>query len=122
MRLRDLDASFVGEAKEGSFRHLDSVEGAQGIMFQCPKCAQGLEVFEEHGSRGVRGAHYVLCWFKNPRNAPPVGDEVSPKPGRWTFTGDTIDDITFTGPGAFSVQLMGGGCNWHGYVANGDAT
>lgn len=114
MKLRDLRAYFVGQYdhEAGTMRHLDSVEGAQGIAFLCPKC------FQENG--GSVGTHSVLCWFLNPRNAPPVPDEADPKPGRWEFSGDTIDDITFTGPAAASV-LITSGCMWHGFVKNGEA-
>lgn len=115
MKLRDLEARFVGEVSQDGkyFRYLDSVEGAQGIMFLCPKC------FKANGGRV--GTHMVLCWFANPRNAPKVPDNMDPKPGRWNFQGETIDELTFVGPGAFSV-LLTSGCNWHGFVKNGDAT
>jgi hypothetical protein len=123
MRLADLDATFLGNYTESptSYRQLDSVEGAQGVMFQCPKCAEGKERGEEDGRRFVRGAHSIICWFANPRNAPKVPDDASPKPGRWYFTGDSIDSLTFTGPGACSV-LLTSGCGWHGFVKDGDAT
>lgn len=122
MRLLDLDASFVGsfDPATNAFRLLDSVEGAQGVMFQCPKCSAGKEKGEEDGRRFVVGAHSVICWFANPRNAPRVPDDADPKPGRWNFSGDTLDTLTFTGPGAASV-LLTGGCDWHGFVVNGDA-
>lgn len=130
-RLRDLDAEFVGEWSEKSHRRLPSIEGAQGLMFQCPKCAIGKEYGEEISDadgtrRGFwRGAHHVLCWFTNPRGAPPVPDSADPKPGRWTISPQTtgIDDITFiVGPYSNSVLLTGAGCQWHGFVTNGDAT
>lgn len=129
MRLRDLDAEFVGEWTEKSYRRLPSIEGAQGVLFQCPKCAQGKEHGEEISladgeMRGHwKGAHYVLCWFTNPRNAPRVPDTAFPRPGRWTVVGNTIDDISFVpGPYSNSVLLTGTGCQWHGYVTNGAAT
>ena len=129
MRLRDLDAEFVGEWTETSFRVLPGVEGAQGLLFQCPKCAEG----KPRGGRPSRsgdavipdrtwaeGAHYVLCWFANPRNAPAVPVEAFPKPGRWIFAGESIDDLTFIGPAAASV-LLAAGCEWHGFVKDGAA-
>lgn len=122
MRLRELDAQFTGKWAPKSYYRLDSVEGAQGLLFQCPKCALGKETGEEDNRKFVRGAHYVLCWFTNPRNAPRVPDDADPKPGRWTFTGNTIDDISFIpGPYSNSILLIGG-CAWHGFVTNGDAT
>jgi hypothetical protein len=125
MRLRDLDASFLGAvAFDGrQYQRMDSIDGAQGVMFQCPKCAEGQEPFEKDGRRGFRGAHYVICWFTNPINAPRVADDVNPKPGRWNAAGTSLDDLTFVGPGATSVLMTSpGGCGWHGFVTNGDAS
>ncbi|MGE4191681.1 MAG: hypothetical protein AB7G12_17485 [Thermoanaerobaculia bacterium] len=129
MRLRDLDAEFVGRWRLESGREVysrigEQLEGAQGVSFQCPKCALGKEPGQEGGRRFVRGAHYVLCWFTNPRNATPVPDHATPVPGRWTV-GDSctgLDDLTFTGPAAASVLLSGPGCGWHGFIRNGEAT
>jgi hypothetical protein len=131
MRLRDLNARFIGGYHDKDSQHehtgyqvLPSIDGAQGVMFQCPKCAVGLERGEENGRRFVRGAHSVICWFRNPRGAPPVPGHADPKPGRWWMEGTSIDDLTFThGTPAMakSVQLLGG-CNWHGFVNNGDAS
>lgn len=118
MKLSELDAKFVGDYDERSFRFLDGVEGAQGVMFQCPLCAEGKPRAPDGG---VMGAHYVVCWFTNPRNAPKVPDDANPKPGRWTFSGETIDELSFVGPNAASIQLEGG-CNWHGFIRNGEAT
>lgn len=124
--LRDLDAHFVGEWTPTGKRYLESVDGAQGIMFQCPKCALGLERGHEEGRGFVMGAHYVVCWFRNPRGAQPVPDSATPGPGRWNFAGETIDSISFVGPGAASVLLTPSGpddpCGWHGFIRNGEAT
>lgn len=117
MRLRDLDATFVGAWHPGGYTRLRSAEGAQGLLFQCPKCSEGKERGEGH----VKGAHYVLCWFANPRNAPRVPDDAKPGPGRWIFAGDSIDDVNFVGPAAASVHVTGEGCGWHGFVRNGAA-
>lgn len=121
MRLTDLDARFIGGWHERGYSVLDSVEGAQGVMFQCPLCAEACEPGEEDGRRFVHGAHYIICWFRNPRNAPRVPDDADPKPGRWNFEGDTIDALTFTGPEAASV-LLTSGCRWHGFVRNGETS
>jgi hypothetical protein len=67
--------------------------------------------------RFVAGAHFVLCWFKD-RGVPDTQD---PKPGRWNPSGTGLHDLTFVPPGAVSV-LLTGGCDWHGFVKNGDAT
>jgi hypothetical protein len=137
MRLRELDAHFVGvwhddRAMGGGagWRMLPSIEGAQGLMFQCPKCAEGKEAGEELDDvtgemRGFRrGAHPILCWFRNPRNAPAAPDDVAPVPGRWWMEGTSIDDVSFVqgNPPITNSVLLQGGCNWHGYVTNGGTT
>lgn len=118
MKLTDLEPSFVGNYREHegprgdgvSHFRLPSVEGAQGVLFTCPKC----------------GGHEVLCWFANPRNAPKVPDAAFPRPGRWTFSGETLDVLTLSP----SVDLSGidkdnpaspSRCYWHGFVQNGEA-
>lgn len=128
MRLRDLDAEFVGTAhtENGSrcYTRQDSIAGAQGLIFQCPKCAEGKERGEEDGRGHFKGAHYVLCWFRNPIGAEPVPADWTPGPGRWWVeSGSTIDDITFghgVPPMAKSV-LLTAGCGWHGFVERGEA-
>jgi hypothetical protein len=117
-RLRDLEATFLrlmpAEGPSGwSMRLLgDSREGADGIMFLCPKCwAANLA---KSGDDGI-GTHSVICWFTG------VDQKYDPKPGRWNPSGKTIDDLTFVGPGAVSVLLTGGGCGWHGFVKDGSA-
>lgn len=120
MRLRDLDAQFVGAYKVGpptSYRRLRSIDGAQGLLFQCPKCAVGKPTGGNQHRRFVRGAHYILCWFANPCNAPRVPDNAVPTGGRWTFAGDKIDAATLSP----SVNLPGPGCGWHGWVKSGEA-
>lgn len=126
MRLRDLDAHFIGEYKINSegcatYRMVEDMRDAQGVMFQCPKCAQGKPTGEEDGRKFVAGAHSIICWFMHPINSQQVPDEASPKPGRWIAAGTGLDDLTFVGPNAASV-LLTGGCNWHGFVKNGEAT
>lgn len=112
MRLRELEAQFVRREVDGDgterYVHVATVAEADGVYFICPCCIAKL------GSK--IGAHSVLCWFVGK-----VPDDVDPKPGRWNPSGTTIDDLTFVGPGAASVLLQGG-CGWHGFVNNGDAT
>lgn len=110
MKLIHLEAEFLGGYTPNSHRSLPTANGAQGVMFTCPKC----------------GNHSIICWFKNPRNASEVPPEAFPGPGRWTFTGDTIDALTLTP----SVDLSKiddqnpahpSRCYWHGHVTNGEA-
>lgn len=109
MRLIDLEPKFVGnyhvnDAHQVCYNILDSVDGAQGVLFTCPKC----------------GGHSILCWFKNPRNAPPVPADAFPKPGRWEFAGDTFDVLSLTP--SVDLSVGGVGCLWHGHVTNGQCT
>lgn len=130
MRLAKLDAQFIGHWSPTGYRRQVSIVGAQGLLFQCPACAVGKEYGEEEdpivGHRGFwRGAHYIICWFRNPRDADPVPPEAVPNPGRWWITGESIEDLSFVSgepPMAHSVLLTGPGCGWHGFVTNGDAT
>lgn len=111
MLLRDLDAKFLGERSDQGMKILDSVEGAQGVMFQCPLCAEGKERAPDGG---FMGAHVVVIWFANPRGVEPspYGDK------GWQMTGTGLDDLTLSP----SILLRGGdSCGWHGWVQNGDA-
>jgi hypothetical protein len=120
MKLRDLDAAFLKYVSPSESRMVDSLAEADGVMFQCPKCAMECEPGEENGRRFFRGAHSVICWFVGK-----VPDDHNPKPGRWTPSGTGIDDLTFV-PGnperAVSVLLTGPGCGWHGHIRSGEAT
>lgn len=113
-RLTELQARFLRyEERDGAtfYRHVDSIEDAQGVSFLCPKC------FSENG--GPKGTHAVICWSRS-RGVP---DDARPKPGRWSMSGSSVEDLTLNGdpPGsARSVQLHGG-CCWHGHVTNGVA-
>lgn len=127
MRLRDLDAQFIGRQVGRTYWRLgDAIDGAQGVRFQCPKCAIGCEAGEEDGRRFVRGAHYVQIWFANPRNAPVADHEADPgseSHHRWTVAGNSIDDLTLSPsvnldiPNLIAVDH----CRWHGWVKNGEA-
>ncbi len=124
MRLHDLDAEFIGGWYELGFRVLPSVEGAQGLLFQCPMCVVG----KSRGNRATRkgdapltrtwfeGAHYILCWFSNPRNTTPVPDDEPPLPGRWLFTGDGIDFLSLSGSIFLSPPR---GCGAHFNITDG---
>lgn len=124
MRLVDLDAEFLGgynrKSGRASYRRqANAIDGAQGVIFQCPKCAEGEPSEVEDGRRYVPGAHYVLVWFAVPRGADPVPPDATPGPARWSVVSGTgLDDLTL----APSILLPGPGCGWHGFVKNGDAT
>jgi hypothetical protein len=93
--------------------HAEAIQDAQGILFLCPAC------FAKNG--GPVGTHAVLCWSRS-RGVP---DEATPGPGRWTIEGTGVHDLTLNGdpPGnARSVLLTGPGCQWHGFITNGEVT
>jgi hypothetical protein len=89
---------------------VDALGEAHGVWFLCPKC------YAENG--GPIGTHAVLCWFVGR-----VPDDADPKPGRWTPTGTGLSNLTFVpSPGRSQSVLLTGGCGWHGFVADGNAT
>lgn len=95
VKLLDLDATFVRHTGNGDFQELPTRAGANGVMFDCPKCQR----------------HSVLVWDRTV----PAG--IGPGPGRWDFSGDTLDTLTLSP----SVNLEPHGCCWHGWVRDGDA-
>jgi hypothetical protein len=135
VRLRDLDARFVYAATKGASRLSDgdAVDGMQGVMFQCPKCSEGLERGEEDGRRFVRGAHYIRIFFANPRGvaaAPPDADLRSDGTAnpQWQMRGTSIDDLTLTPSINCDIPWKDANgvehessCKFHGWVTNGDA-
>lgn len=114
MRLQpDLEAEFLRYegAKEDGHVHWTRVETlaeAHGVRFLCPLCFAT--------NQGNVGTHSVICWFEGK-----VPDEATPGPGRWNPQGTGLNDLTFV-PGAKTQSVkLEGGCNWHGFVVNGDA-
>ena len=100
MKLTDLNPEFVGH---GGDSLADDKDGnpiprreAVALSFDCPcggKCGQRPCLF-----------------FENPQDGGP------PLPGTtWTRTGDTFETLTLIP----SIQRKGG-CNWHGFITNGD--
>lgn len=87
---------------------VETAQEADGVMFTCPQCASKVPDTDD----GKRSGHVVLCWFVG--KVPP---EAAPGPGRWTFTGTGIEDLTLSP----SVFLNGAGCGWHGWVKDGNA-
>jgi hypothetical protein len=131
MKLTDLDPKFIrhqrehheaGESASGSIYAtagesdvmvtVGTLGEAQGVRFLCPAC------FAKNG--GKVGTHMVVCWSRS-RGVP---DDVDPKPGRWTLDGTGMDDLTLNGdpPGNARSVLLLGGCGWHGFITNGEAT
>lgn len=109
MRLTDLKPEFLKFVADGSFFRTDIMEGADGLKFLCPKCYTA--------NNGPEGTHSVICWFED--RVPP---EVSPAPGRWKPVGTDYTNLSFVpGKQSCSVLLLGG-CNWHGFITNGEVS
>lgn len=103
MKLADLEARFIKIEDERTHRYVDTLPEADGVMFLCPTC------FAANG--GSVGTHSMICW------RPRVGQEHSPRPGRWEFEGSGLADLTLVA-GSSSV-LLNGGCNAHFFVRSG---
>src|ERR1043165_1420474 len=95
--LTDLNAEFLRYVSSSSFRRVETLAEADGVIFACPKCY--LE------NKGLPRTHYVICWFVGH-----VPDDLDPKPGRWIPRGSGLHDLTFIGPQAASVHLLPPGC------------
>lgn len=88
---------------------------AQGLMFLCPLC------YVKNG--GPIGTHSVICWSRTHG----VPDSEKPGPGRWMWQGKDFSDLTIIGdpPGnarSIDLSVSPGGCGWHGFITNGEAT
>lgn len=110
MRLRELEPEFLKITGEDTFRHykedgsLYSLSEADGVLFLCPVCFKT--------NSGPIGTHSVICW------QPHVPQNIGPVPGRWSFSGTGLNDLTLTA-GSSSILLMGG-CNAHFFITNGE--
>lgn len=94
---------------ETDFLHrVKTLAKAQGIWFDCPKC------FVANG--GPIGTHGIITWFPDRGVPDRLGVNSSGQPVRWTVSGTNFDDLTLTP----SIQVLGG-CNWHGFITNGEA-
>lgn len=106
MKLSELRPEFLKHESPTSFRFVDNIKEADGIMFACPVC------YKEKGNTLV-GVHRIICW------QPHISQETSPKPGRWYFDGTSLDDITLRN-GSSSILLEGAGCKAHFFIRNGE--
>jgi hypothetical protein len=108
MRLTDLEPEFLKHSGD-SWRNVDTLAEADGIMFLCPRCFE-----TNHGNIGT---HVMVCW------RPSVPPEITPKPGRWEFEGTNFDNFTLAaGPSGMRSVLIQGGCDAHFYITNGEVT
>jgi len=104
MRLSELEPKFLKFIDETSYQRTDTSEGADGLLFLCPKCFKA--------NHGPVGTHSVLCW------SPHIPQSIYPSPGRWEMYGTGYDDLTLVA-GSSSILLQGG-CNAHFFIKNGE--
>ncbi len=108
MPLADLEPAFLKLIDEKSWQHEGvSFTEADGIFFLCPVCFDACQ--------GKVGCHAVVCW------QPHVSQETPPTPGRWSFEGTGLHDLTLVA-GSSSIHLTGPGCGAHFYIRNGRIT
>jgi hypothetical protein len=122
VKLKDLDAEFIKytpypdtwiEIRDGvevsvsgerrAWKPVATLGEADGVKFLCIGCYLK--------NSGPVGTDTVICWFKGK-----VPDDLDPKPGRWNPVGTGLGDLTFAGPGPFSVAHP----HWHGFVEHGE--
>jgi len=106
MRLTELQPEFLRRNGLKRFRRVKTIAEAEGVWFLCPKCFRT--------NAGEVGTHRVLCW------SPIVPLTVDPGPGRWELRGTSLEDLTLVA-GSSSI-LLTGGCQWHGFIRNGEVT
>lgn len=108
MRLAELEPQWLRwePPNTDTWRRLDVREGANGIIFVCPKC------FEANGHKRP-GVHSIICWD------PSVPQTVFPNPGRWELVGDNFDVLTLRA-GSSSILLTGPGCQAHFFIRDGN--
>jgi hypothetical protein len=108
MKLEELEPQFYRFGQPGFREKVATLAVAHGIRFLCPKC------FAKNG--GPEGTHSVMVWFRD-RGVPSTE---SPGPGRWIASGSGYADLTLSP----SINLENSdhiGCEWHGWIQNGDA-
>jgi hypothetical protein len=78
--------------------NVDTLAEAQGIRFLCPICFTNKE----------NGVHSVLM---------PFAERGHTAPHMWNVSGSGYHDLSTT-----PSYLIVGGCNWHGYITNGEVS
>lgn len=113
MRLTELEPQFMRYESRDGHEYTCPVAGlseAQGLWFLCPKC------FQQNG--GSVGTHMCDVTFAGRGALDHHGSRNKDgKPTRWNVSGTDFDNLTTTP----SIQIEGG-CNWHGYITNGEVT
>jgi len=101
MKLSELEPQFLKVVDDHTFKCVEDINEADGIMFLCPVCIKG----DSHH-------HSINCW------QPHVPQTVHPIPGRWNFLGNDYNDLTLKN-GSSSI-LINGGCKAHFWITNGE--
>lgn len=115
MKLSELNPEFLKREDDHSFRFVDTIAEASGIMFLCPRCWTR--------NKGPQGTHFVICW------GPSVPQSTTPAGGRWALVGSGFHDLSLVagsssvllpGPKTDEEREKGSPCGWHGFVKNGE--
>lgn len=131
MRLLEIDGHFFAQTTpDGTAVNWDQLEGAQGVMFQCPSCGAGKERGQEDGRRFIIGAHYIRVCFSNPRGAPVASDQFACGNPRWEIvSGSSLEDLTLSPSINCDIPWKDkdgvdhpSSCKFHGWIRNGDAS
>lgn len=108
MKFTDLRPRFMKWAGKGSFQNVETLAEADCVFFLCPLCFQN--------NSGSVGTHSIKIDFRG-RNTPDEDcmHNNEGTPVRWEVSGTGLADLTM----APSILILGG-CNWHGWVQNGE--
>lgn len=119
VRLTDLNPRWVGAGGKG----VSNADGSPaterhgvGISFDCP-CAPCTA--KRTGDQDTDFYLRVFVGFRNPVDGGPAFD---PRPGaQWERAGDDFATLTLT-PSILRHRIGDSGCDWHGWVTNGEVT
>ena len=108
MKLIDLDPKWVGSGGEGITKDGQPVPKRQGvgISFRCP-CGT-------HPRDDDYGTDRCVILLNNPLDGGGKFDD-TPDGHYWTREGETFETLTLSP----SIQRVGG-CQWHGFIRNGE--
>jgi hypothetical protein len=103
LTLLELEPHFLKRHDDRSWSRIESIDDADGLLFLCPVC-----FLKNHGSVGT---HSIICW------QPHVPQTTKPVPGRWTFKGTSLQDLSLVAKSS-SIALQGG-CQAHFFIQKG---
>lgn len=114
VKLADLDPQWLRYVADGGLGHVESIDQAQGLMFLCPKC------FLANG--GPVRTHSVIVWSRS--RGVPTRRRQGRGAGHSPALGFTISPSTAIRLATRArIDLSGtAGCQWHGFITNGEAT